>query len=235
MSAEAQQRESKILVEYAAKAAEQFVSLYYSAYDSKNRVGLVPTLYLPTSTVVWNGNPIPGAAGVAELMGGLPATKHEVQALDAQPMGGGTRDGVFAAPSLLVTVTGVVTSHTPDSASALPPSNAPQSSSRPRKGNGQGVDPSLPLESLPRAFSQNFVLVNDPEGKGDGGVLVSWDASASAAAAAAAAAAGKRSQHHGGHAAGNNNKNGTGDGEPSPAMMVHGRFFVQADHLRFVG
>lgn len=86
-------QESKLLIEYAARAGEQFVSLYYSAYDSRNRAGLIPTLYVPQSTVVWNGNPVPGSNGVADLMNGLPATKHDVQTLDAQPVGGGSNSG----------------------------------------------------------------------------------------------------------------------------------------------
>ncbi|CAO1630118.1 unnamed protein product [Jaminaea pallidilutea] len=219
MTSESQQRESKLLIEYAARAGEQFVSLYYSAYDSRNRAGLIPTLYVPQSTVVWNGNPIPGSNGVADLMNGLPATKHDVQTLDAQPVGGGSNSGSFHPPSLLVTVAGVVTHHTPTSASALPPSNAPQS--RNRSGNQAAQDPSLPLDALPRAFSQSFVLVHDPEGKGQGGVLVSWDANTSMTLSS--------SNNKGGRS------NGQSQAQSQQAPTIHGRYFVQADQMRFVG
>ncbi|PWN27924.1 NTF2-like protein [Jaminaea rosea] len=227
-SVEAKQRESKLLIEYAAKAAEQFVSLYYSAYDSRNRVGLIPTLYLGTSTVLWNGNPIQGNGGVGELMDSLPATKHEVQSMDAHPVGGGSNEAGFAAPSILVTVSGVVTHHTPNSASALPPSNAPESSSTRTKGGR--YDSSLPLDSLPRAFSQNFVLVNDPEGKGDGGVVVSWDSSNSVAANG-----GPGSGSGGGKKSGGGGGGSSADVLRAAAPTITGRFFVQADQLRFVG
>lgn len=84
------------------------------------------------------------------------------------------------------------------------------------------MDTSLPLDSLPRAFSQNFILVNDPEGKGEGGVMVSWDGTASIAAASA----GKRGQEA--------SKNGA-SAPVEGSLVINGRFFVQADQLRFVG
>lgn len=68
---------------------------------------------------------------------------------------------IFRPPSLLLTVTGVVAHHTPGSLSALPPSNAPVSSTKKRGGNpADGSDPSVPMSSLGQAFSQNFVLVH---------------------------------------------------------------------------
>ncbi len=74
----------------------------------------------------------------------------------------------------MLTVQGVVTHHTPDSITAQPQSNAPKASAPP-KGKGKGrsggapinfVD--APIDSLPRQFSQNMILVNLPEA--DGGV-----------------------------------------------------------------
>mgnify|MGYP000409739496 CR=1 FL=1 len=76
----------------------------------------------------------------------------------------------------MLTVQGVVTHHTPDSISAQPQTNAPKSvSATNNKGKGKargGAPPTnfvdAPIESLPRAFSQNFILVNLPQA--DGGV-----------------------------------------------------------------
>lgn len=116
-----------------------------------------------------------------------------------------------------MTVSGVVTHHTPSSHTALPPSNGPSSGSGPTGGKGKsssaaGLDPSLPLESLPRAFGQNFVLANDPEGRGEGGVVVSMETGA---------------------AAGKGPANGAG--KPGLQPTLEGRFFVVADQFRFVG
>ncbi|PWN87838.1 hypothetical protein FA10DRAFT_269122 [Acaromyces ingoldii] len=125
----------------------------------------------------------------------MPGSKHELHGFDCHPLGGGTIEGTFQAPSLLITATGVVAHHTPSSLSAMPPSNAPASStSSSRRGvPAEGSDPSVPIDSLPRAFSQNFVLVNNPQG--EGGVNCS-----------------------------------AGDEKP-----IVGKYFIQADTLRFVG
>lgn len=72
----------------------------------------------------------------------------------------------------------MVTHHTPSSHTALPPSNAPASGNSNKKSGPNNYDSSLPLESLPRGFSQNFVLVDDPAKRGDGGVVVSVEAGA---------------------------------------------------------
>ena len=75
----------------------------------------------------------------------------------------------------MLTVEGIVTHHTPDSVSAQPVSNAPKSAStnvkgkRGRQGGGAPINyVDAPIESLPRAFSQNFSLVSLPQE--DGGV-----------------------------------------------------------------
>lgn len=99
-------------------------------------------------------------------------------------------------PSLLLTVTGIVAHHTPGSLSAMPHSNAPNSTTNKRGGNAaDGSDASVSIDSLPRAFSQNFILVH--QGDKEGGV---------------------------------NCSSGADDKRP-----IVGRFFVQADTLRFVG
>lgn len=78
--------------------------------------------------------------------------------------------GLFVVPSLLLTVSGIVAHHTPGSLSAMPPSNAPTSTTNNRRGTnaGDGSDPDVPIESLPRAYTQNFILVH--QGDKEGGV-----------------------------------------------------------------
>ena len=122
--AAADHAETRKLIEFAAKAAETFVSAYYSASDSPHRVQvshycdggklhmgvgqsadptpalpacqLIPTLYLPESTIVWNGHPISGSSNLATLLNSMPGSKHEVQTFDCHPLGGGTESGECA-------------------------------------------------------------------------------------------------------------------------------------------
>lgn len=54
---------------------------------------LVPTLYFPNSSILWNGTPVNGAAEFAALLNSLPGSKHDVQAFDCHPLGGGTDAG----------------------------------------------------------------------------------------------------------------------------------------------
>ncbi|KDN38701.1 NTF2-like protein [Tilletiaria anomala UBC 951] len=198
--------ESRHLLEFAVKAAETFVSAYYQAADSPQRLQILPTLYLADSSIVWNGNPISGNQEFAALLQQMPSTKHDVQSFDCHPLGGGQQaPNMWQVPSLMLTVSGVVTHHTPDSISAQPVSNAPKAATSTGKGKGKarggGSAPQnwvdAPIDSLPRAFSQSFVLVNLPQE--DGGVNCS----------------------------GGDNKGGM--------QPLVGKFFVQADNVRFVG
>lgn len=75
-------------IEIATRAADQFTRLYYSAYDSPNRIADLPNFYRPTSAMTWNGNPFAGAEGVKDLISRMPSTKHEVQCFDCQPIPG---------------------------------------------------------------------------------------------------------------------------------------------------
>lgn len=65
---------------------------------------------------------------------------------------------------MFVTVTGTVAHHTPESQSATASaSNAPKSAQTSTHGanrNRANFDPEAPITSHPRAFSQNFVLVD---------------------------------------------------------------------------
>lgn len=56
---------------------------------------LIPTLYLPDATIVWNGHPIAGSTNLAALLNSMPGSKHEVQMFDCHPLGGGTIDGQY--------------------------------------------------------------------------------------------------------------------------------------------
>lgn len=111
----------------------------------------------------------------------------------------------FVPPSLILTVSGTVSHHIPESSSALAPttSTAPKSATASTHGanrNRGNFDPDAPITSHPRAFSQNFVLVDAAQvGAGEGGV-------------ACASTTGK-------------------DG----GITLSGKFFVQADNFRFVG
>lgn len=118
----------------------------------------------------------------------------------------------FSPPSILLTVSGTVSHHTPESSSALNPSSTSSSSAAPKSAtssthganrNRGNFDPDAPITSHPRAFSQNFVLVDiaavGGTASGDGGVACS-------------SATGK-----------------------DASVTLSGRYFVQADSFRFVG
>jgi NTF2-related export protein 1/2 len=143
-------------IEIATRAADQFTRLYYSAYDSPNRITDLPNFYRPTSAVTWNGNPFTGADGVKDIISTMPNTKHEVQCFDCQPIPGissfsyATRQPIFIyivfpsgsqPPHLLVTVSGTVTH------------GKPHPNPNPKAKNTEGQ---------PRVFSQTFTLMPDP-------------------------------------------------------------------------
>ncbi|PWY99300.1 NTF2-like protein [Testicularia cyperi] len=209
--------DSRRLADFAAKAAETFVSAYYAASDSPQRVNLVPTLYLPNSSIVWNGTPVSGQQELGAMLSSMPGSKHEVQAFDCHALGGSVEGANFIAPSILVTVSGLVSHHTPESQSARPASNAPKSATATHttsrsKGN---FDPDAPIASHPRAFSQNFVLVD------------SANFSAGLAGAPDAALLLPPAADGGVPFNSASGKDGS--------VKMNAKFFVQADSFRFVG
>ena len=105
----------------------------------------------------------------------------------------------------MLTVSGTVSHHTPESQSAKAPSNAPKASQTVKKG---GFDPTAPITSHPRAFSQNFILVD--------------------AAAVLAAQPGAPPTMEGGV------KASTTAGKDG-SIACNAQYFVQADSFRFVG
>ena len=75
------------LMDFTSNAAETFVTAYYAAADSPQRLQLLPSLYLPNSTIAWNGNPISGVTQFAELLDAQPGSQHEIQSFDCHPLG----------------------------------------------------------------------------------------------------------------------------------------------------
>jgi NTF2-related export protein 1/2 len=143
-------------IQLATRAAEAFTRLYYKTYDSAARAQDLPSFYRDDSSVSWNGNPFQGAAGVRELITGMPKTVHEVKSYDCHPIpstpcvrttfGLQAHARMFRAasqpPSLLVTVSGtVVHGKGPD-------------------GNPRGTKPKA-IDGQPRVFHQAFMLVPD--------------------------------------------------------------------------
>ena len=99
MAAEpSEQRQDRRIVEHSIKAAEAFVSAYYAASDSPQRVQLVPTLYLPNSSIVWNGTPVSGQAQLAAMLNSMPGSKHEVQTFDCHALGGQIQNSQYSPP-----------------------------------------------------------------------------------------------------------------------------------------
>ncbi|ETS65173.1 hypothetical protein PaG_00238 [Moesziomyces aphidis] len=198
--------DSRRLADFAAKAAETFVSAYYAASDSPQRTNLVPTLYLPNSSIVWNGTPVSGQQELQAMLNSMPGSKHEVHTFDCHALGGAVDGGNFTAPSVMLTVSGTVSHHTPESASALA-TTAPKSATASTHGanrNRGNFDPDAPVASHPRAFSHNFVLVDATNiaqvvQTGEGGVAVSMTT-------------GKDAQ-----------------------ITLSAKYYVQADSFRFVG
>ncbi|TDL28072.1 NTF2-like protein [Rickenella mellea] len=129
-------------IDIATRGADQFIRLYYSAYDSKDRVESLPKFYRATSSLTWNGNPIQGLDGLKTLIEGMPSTKHDVQSFDCHPIPGTT------PPSLLVTVSGNVV-------------HGKQANDNPNATPVKGVD------AQPRVFTQTFMLTPDPNAPGE--------------------------------------------------------------------
>lgn len=109
----------------------------------------------------------------------------------------------------MLSVSGVVTHHAPGSVTTLPETNAPRSVQGKRNKRAASDYGDAPIESLPRAFSQNFVLV---PGQSDGGVNVSVPL-----------------------APANYNNSASSFPPPPPQILLAGQLFVRADSFRFVG
>lgn len=80
----------------ATRAAETFIKLYYTAYDSTTRVADLPNFYRPSSSITWNGNALQGQEGVKQLVEKMPPTHHEMMSFDCHPIPGTTDYSTFS-------------------------------------------------------------------------------------------------------------------------------------------
>ena len=55
-------------------------------HDADGRAEDVPKFYRSHSAISWNGNPIQGPEGLADLLKKMPATSHNVQSFDCHPV-----------------------------------------------------------------------------------------------------------------------------------------------------
>ncbi|KAI8607383.1 hypothetical protein BC830DRAFT_1158908 [Chytriomyces sp. MP71] len=85
------------MADIASKGADAFVAAYYKYYDTQRHV--LHKLYKDDAAILWNGNAFAGIAQFRDSYLQLPATVHEYQSYDAQPVGNS---------SILVIVTGSV-------------------------------------------------------------------------------------------------------------------------------
>jgi len=160
------------------------VQLYYAAYDADSRAEDVPKFYRSHSAISWNGNPIQGPEGLADLLKKMPATGHNVQSFDCHPVPSKLALYFDASqinswgtdtqgPSLLVTVSGMV-QHGPP-----PPTWTNAMGEKKDKpgiptglfGGGTAGTSNLhnytrTVDGQPRVFSQTFVLMRDPDTAG---------------------------------------------------------------------
>ena len=84
-------------IDTSCKAAVKFTSTYYDCMDNKRH--LLIKLYGDASIALWNGNPIETSSSIFQFLSQLPASKHEISSIDAQPVRG---------ESILVQVSGSV-------------------------------------------------------------------------------------------------------------------------------
>ncbi|KAG8924573.1 hypothetical protein FRC03_005624 [Tulasnella sp. 419] len=129
-------------VEISNRGADTFVRLFYNAHDSspQQRRETVPKFYRPNSTINWNGTTLTGADALAGFLARMPLSKHDVQSYDCHAIPGS--GSATRPPSLLITVSGLVTHGPQSTANTLPTSVKV-------------------FDAAPRVFSQTFVLVPD--------------------------------------------------------------------------
>ena len=142
-------------IDTVTRAADTFTRIYYTAYDSYNRMRDLPNFYRPSSSITWNGNTKTGVDELKELITNMPPTKHDMQSFDCHPVPGMPIRYMYATsfakcgtgtspPSLLLTVSGNVTH------GKGPTGNPPATSAK-------------TIDGHPRVFSQTFMLIPDPD------------------------------------------------------------------------
>ncbi|KAI8073834.1 hypothetical protein BC940DRAFT_289326 [Gongronella butleri] len=88
----------------AEKSTEQFVQFFYNNYDSQR--SSLGSLYRDGSAILWNGNAFSGAQQYSEFLGRLPASQHELDVYDCQPLAALTN--AQGVTGILITVSGTV-------------------------------------------------------------------------------------------------------------------------------
>uniref|UniRef100_UPI00358F4BB6 NTF2-related export protein 2-like n=1 Tax=Myxine glutinosa TaxID=7769 RepID=UPI00358F4BB6 len=79
------------LVEQSCLAAEEFCKHYYDTLDKRRHV--LTRLYQESALLVWNGNAVTGLEALAKFYEELPASDHQVNMLDCQPIAEHVRPG----------------------------------------------------------------------------------------------------------------------------------------------
>ncbi|KAF9505909.1 hypothetical protein BS47DRAFT_1374220 [Hydnum rufescens UP504] len=110
-------------VDVANRGAENFVRIFYAAYDSAQRGETVPKFYRPNTTFNWNGTHIKGDE-IRDFLLKIPPTKHEVQSYDCHAVPG------TQPPSLLIVVSGTVAHGTSMDANSKTLENIPRAFSQ---------------------------------------------------------------------------------------------------------
>jgi len=83
---------------------KSFQEQFYSFFDTKRSE--VFRFFKEESVLIYNGNPANGLQNVRDAFNGLPATKHEISSVDAQPICVSVcaNSLPLQAPSIIVTV-----------------------------------------------------------------------------------------------------------------------------------
>ncbi|KAJ3389419.1 NTF2- export protein 2 [Entophlyctis sp. JEL0112] len=68
----------------ASKGGDLFVAAYYKYFDSQRHI--LHKLYIDSAPILWNGNPFNGIAAFRDFYLQLPATQHDFQSFDVQPL-----------------------------------------------------------------------------------------------------------------------------------------------------
>ncbi|KAK8865622.1 hypothetical protein IAR55_000766 [Kwoniella newhampshirensis] len=140
-------------IDAASHGAIAFTQIYYECYDEPaRRASEIPLLYLPSSKIIWNGNPVLSEpAALSEFLASVPLSRHDVQTLDCHPLSAEPN----SPPSLIVNVTGSVL-HGP---TVLAP---PTAASSDKAASNKGEAP----RDLPRKFHEMFMLRAIEQGEG---------------------------------------------------------------------
>lgn len=69
------------LLDATSSEGQQFTETFFKELDSRG----IPQSITPTTSIVWNGQPLVGQASFAEICASLPITKHDISGFDVQP------------------------------------------------------------------------------------------------------------------------------------------------------